>query len=163
MCGVMEGLAIVGAVASFAGSNQQASNVSDAAQQNLEAQYAQTEVQAEQEKDTTAVDMSERYKQGMIDRAEARAIAGESGALGFAGERLMADSFMQEGLDIMSMEQNKSNKLAQLDVNNQSYQARAQGQANEAYNRADSLVGTGLNIAGTVAQAYSTTDAKTLS
>ena len=163
MCGVMEGLAIFGAVTSLVGGQQQASNVSNAAEQNLEARYEQTEVEAEQVIDSTAVDMSERHKQAMIDQAESRAIAGESGALGFSTDRMMADSYMQLGQDIMSMEQNKSNRLAQLDVNNKSYRAQAQSQANEAYSRAPSVVDTGLQIAGTVAGAYQTTEAKTLS
>ena len=162
MCGVMEGLAIFGAVSTLIGGRQQAQNVSTAAEENVVAQYEQNEVKAEQVIDSTSVDMAERHKQAMIDQAEARAIAGESGAQGFSTDRLMADSYMQLGQDLMSMEQNRSNHLAQIDVDNKAIRARGQSQANTAYNQAPSVVGTGLQIAGTVAQAYQTTEAKTL-
>ena len=161
MCGVMEGLAIFGAVTSLVGGQQQAQNVSNAAEENVIAQYEQNDVKAEQIIDSTSVDMAERHKQAMIDQAESRAIAGESGALGYSTDRMMADSYMQLGQDIMSMEQNKSNQLAQIDVDNKSIRARGQSQANTAYNQVPSAVGTGLQIAGTVAQANQTTEAKT--
>lgn len=163
MCDVMTGLAVFTAVSSFMGGQQQAQNVSTAAEENVLARYEQSEVEAEEVIDSTAVDMSERHKQGMIDRAESMAIAGESGALGFSTDRLMADSYMQQGQDLMSMEQNKANRLAQIDVNNKAYRAQGQTQANVAYNQAPSAVGTGLQIAGSVAKAYQTTEAKTLS
>ena len=47
------------------------------------------------------------------------AISGESGALGFSSDRLLADSFMQEGTDLMSIEQNRYNQMKQTDINNQ--------------------------------------------
>ena len=162
MCGVMEGLAIFGAVSTLVGGQQQASNVADASEQNVIAQYEQNDVKAEQIIDSTSVDMAERHKQAMIDQAESRAIAGESGALGYSTDRMMSDSYMQLGQDLMSMEQNKSNQLAQIDVDNKSIRARGQSQANTAYNQAPSALGTGLQIAGTVAQAYQTTEAKTI-
>jgi hypothetical protein len=63
----------------------------------------------------------------------------------------MADSFMQEGTDLMSIEQNRSNQMKQTDLNNQSSRATAQSQANAAYNNAPGLIGTGLQIGGTIA------------
>ena len=162
MCGVIEGLAIAGAVSSFAGGQAAASATSDAAQANLEAQYAQTAEKQKQINEQTALEASERQRQGLIDRAESMAIAGESGALGYSTDRMMSDSYMQLGQDLMYMEQNKSNQLAQIDVDNKSIRARGQSQANTAYNQAPSALGTGLQIAGTVAQAYQTTEAKTL-
>lgn len=151
MCGVMEGLAIAGAVTSFVGGQSQASATSDAAKANLEAQYAQTAEKQKQINEQSALETSERQRQGMIDRAESMAIAGESGALGFNSDRLMADSFMQEGTDLMSIEQNRSNQMKQTDLNNQSSRATAQSQANAAYNNAPGLIGTGLQIGGTIA------------
>jgi hypothetical protein len=147
----MEGLAIAGAVTSFVGGQSQASATSDAAKANLEAQYAQTAEKQKQINEQSALETSERQRQGMIDRAESMAIAGESGALGFNSDRLMADSFMQEGTDLMSIEQNRSNQMKQTDLNNQSSRATAQSQANAAYNNAPGLIGTGLQIGGTIA------------
>ena len=103
MCGVMEGLAIAGAVSSFVGGNSQASRAADAAQANLEAQYEQTAEKQKQINEATALEAHERQKQVLIDRSESMAIACESGALGFSSDRLMADSFMQEGTDLMSI------------------------------------------------------------
>ena len=160
MCGVMEGLAIFGAVTSLVGGREQAYQTSQAAEENLEAQYEQTAVKQEQINESSALEMHERQKQGMIDRAEARAIAGESGALGFSSDRLMADSFMQQGTDIMSIERNRSNQAKQGDVNNQSYRAQAQSTANTAYNNAPSLIETGLQIGGTIAKYNKEVDTK---
>ena len=152
MCDVMTALAVTGAVTSFAGGQAQASATSDAAQANLEAQYAQTAEKQKQINEQTALEASERQRQGLIDRAESMAIAGESGALGFSSDRLMADSFMQQGTDLMSIEQNRSNQMKQTDLNNQSSRATAQSQANAAYNKAPGLIGTGLQIGGTIAK-----------
>ena len=160
MCGVIEGLAIAGAVSSFAGGQAAASATSDAAQANLEAQYAQTAEKQKQINEQTALEASERQRQGLIDRAESMAIAGESGALGFSSDRLMADSFMQEGTDLMSIEQNRSNQMKQTDINNQSYRASAQSTANTAYNNAPGLIETGLQIGGSVAKYNKEVDTK---
>ena len=162
MCGVMEGLAIFGAVTSLVGGQEQAYQTSQAAEENLEAQYEQTAVKQEQINESSALEMHERQKQGMIDRAEARAIAGESGALGFSSDRLMADSFMQQGTDIMSIERNRSNQAKQGDVNNKSYRAAAQSTSNTAYNNAPGYIDTGLQIAGSVYQGQQAVREKTL-
>jgi len=162
MCGVMEGLAIAGALTSYAGGQAQASATSDAAQANLEAQYAQTAEKQKQINEQTALEASERQRQGLIDRAESMAIAGESGALGFSSDRLMADSFMQQGTDLMSIEQNRSNQMKQTDINNQSYRASAQSTANTAYSNAPGLIDTGLQIGGSVYGAQQATREKTL-
>ena len=84
MCGVMEGLAIAGALTSYAVGQAQASATSDAAQANLEAKYAQTAEKQKQINEQSALETNERQRQGMIDRAESMAVAGESGALGFS-------------------------------------------------------------------------------
>ena len=161
MCGVMEGLAIAGAVSSFVGGQSQASATSDAAKANLESQYAQTAEKQKQINEQSALEANERQRQGLIDRAESKAIAGESGALGFSSDRLMADSFMQEGTDLMSIEQNRSNQMKQTDLNNESSRATAQSQANAAYNNAPGLIGTGLQIGGTIAKYNQTVDTAT--
>ena len=161
MCGVVEGLAIAGAVSSFVGGQSAASATSDAAQANLEAQYAQTAEKQKQINESTALETHERQKQGLIDRAESMAIAGESGALGFSSDRLLADSFMQQGTDLMSIEQNRSNQMKQTDINNKSYRASAQSQANQAYNNAPGLIDTGLQIGGTIANYNQSVDTAT--
>ena len=162
MCDVMTALAVGGAVTSFMGGQAQASATSDAAQANLESQYAQTAEKQKQINEQTALEASERQRQGMIDRAESMAIAGESGALGFSSDRLMADSFMQQGTDLMSIEQNRSNQMKQTDINNQSYRASAQSTANTAYSNAPGLIDTGLQIGGSVAKYNKEVEEETL-
>ena len=137
MCDVMTALTVASAASSFMGGQSAASAQSDAAQANLEAQYAQTAEKQKQINEQTALEASERQKQGLIDRAESKTIAGESGALGFSSDRLMADSFMQEGTDLMSIEQNRVNQMKQAHINNQSARATAQSTANTAYRSQD--------------------------
>ena len=162
MCDIVTALSVAGAVSSFAGGQSAASAQSDAAQANLQAQYAQTAEKQKQINEQTALEASERQRQGMIDRAESKAIAGESGALGFSSDRLMADSFMQEGTDLMSIEQNRSNQMKQADINNQSARATAQSQSNTAYANAPGLIDTGLQIGGDLYSANETTRQKTV-
>ena len=162
MCDVMTALAVGGAVTSFIGGQAAASATSDAAQANLEAQYAQTAEKQKQINEQSALETNERQRQGMIDRAESMAVAGESGALGFSSDRLMADSFMQQGTDLMSIEQNRSNQMKQTDINNQSYRASAQSTANTAYSNAPGLIDTGLQIGGSIYGAQQATREKTL-
>ena len=163
MCDVMTALAVGGAVTSFMGGNSAADAQAKAAQANLESQYAQTAEKQKQINEQSALETHEREKQGMIDRGESRTIAGESGALGFSSDRLMADSFMQQGTDIMSIEQNRANQAKQSDANNDSYRAQAQSTTNTAYNNAPTVLETGLQIAGSVFGANQATRAKTLS
>ena len=162
MCDVMTALSVAGAVSSFAGGQSAASAQSDAAQANLESQYAQTAEKTKQINEQSALDDHERKKQGLIDRAESKTIAGESGALGFSSDRLMADSFMQEGTDLMSIEQNRVNQMKQAHINNQSARATAQSTANTAYDNAPGLIDTGLQIGGSVYGAQEATRTKTL-
>lgn len=162
MCDVMTALAVGGAMSSYMGGQSAANATSDAAEANLKAQYAQTAEKQKQINESSAVESAERYKQGLIDRAEARAIAGESGALGFNSDRLMADSFMQQGTDLQSIEKNRQNQIKQENINNQSYQAQAQSSVNKAYNDAPGLIETGLQIGGTIYSAKEAERKKTL-
>ena len=150
MCDVMTALAVGGAVTSFMGGNSAADAQAKAAQANLESQYAQTAEKQKQINEQSALETHEREKQGMIDRGESRTIAGESGALGFSSDRLMADSFMQQGTDLMSIENNRKNQIKQTNRENQSYKAGAQSTANTAYSNAPGLIETGLQIGGDI-------------
>ena len=69
---------------------------------------------------------------------------------------------MQEGTDLMSIEQNRSNQMKQTDINNQSYRASAQSTANTAYSNATGLIDTGLQIGGSIYGAQQATREKTL-
>lgn len=98
----------------------------------------------------SALEQSERMKQGMLERANISTIAGESGALGLSADRLMADSFFQEGTDISSMEKNRFNEIHNIGRKQTEQQLTSQGKVTESYNAAPTLVGTGLQIGGDI-------------
>lgn len=76
----------------------------------------------------------------MLERAKIAAISGESGALGLSSDRLIGDSFMQQGTDMASLEQNRQNSVKQTE-----WEALRTDN-----NKTPSLIGTGLQIAGEV-------------
>lgn len=162
MCDVMTALAVAGGVSTFVGGQSAASAQSDAARDNLNAQYAQANEKRKQINEEKALDTNQRKLQGLIDRAESKAIAGESGALGFNTDRLLTDSFFQEGIDLASIEQNRSNLMKQSEVENQSAWATGQSTANTAYANAPGAIDTGLAIAGTVYKGRQAERTKTL-
>ena len=143
---IMRGLSVASGVMSFVGGQQQASASADANSAGLEAFYAQTAEKQKQINEQAAVNSLERRKQGMIDRAEAVTAAGESGALGFTSNRLIADSLMQQVTYISTIEMNRKNQLKQTDNENKSAYAKATGATNQAYASAPGLIETGLQI-----------------
>ena len=143
---IMMGLSIASGAVSFLGGQQQASAQADANSAGLEQFYAQTAEKQKQINEQASIQMTERRKQGMQDRAEAMTAAGESGALGFTSSRLIADSFFQQGTDISTIEMNRKNQLIQTDNENKSAYANATGQTNKAYAAAPGLVETGLQV-----------------
>lgn len=143
---IMMGLSIASGAASFLGGQQQAQASADANSAGLEEFYEQTAQKQEEINEQASISMYERRKQGMQDRAEAVTAAGESGALGFTSDRLMADSFFQQGTDISTIEMNRKNQLRQTDNENKAAYARATGQTNQAYAQAPGLVETGLQV-----------------
>jgi len=154
MCGVLEGLAIAGGLSSYMGGQSAAKANADAQEANLKNRYKQTSEKMNQVNERMAIETAERYKQGLIDRAEAKAIANESGALGFNTDRLMADSLMQQGTDIMSIEKNRSNEMKQAQWDNQSYYAAAQSSVNSGYNNAPGFLETGLSVGTEIYKAH---------
>jgi hypothetical protein len=109
----------------------------------------------------STLEQSERMKQGMIERAQIATIAGESGALGFSSDRLIGDSYMQQGNDIASMETNRLNNIKQTEW--QKAQASLQTRNTNASARATSgnLLGTGLQIGADLWKQKKTIDAQT--
>lgn len=110
--------------------------------------------------DASALEQSEVVKQGMVERAKIATIAGEAGAMGLSSDRLLGDSFMQQGLDISSMETNRQNEVKNLSSKQQTNQAKGQALTNQAYAQAPTLIGTGLQIGGEVYKAKEIAEAK---
>jgi hypothetical protein len=159
MCGVIEGLAIAGALTSYAGGQSAAKAQADAARADVENKYAQQAERDKQQNEQSAVETFNRDLQGKVDRAQARNAQNMMG--GFASHRMMADSFMQQGIDIAAIEQNRSNQMKQSQWNNKSAQAGGQSIANKAYSDAPSIIGTGLQIGTTIAKSNNYIDTGT--
>jgi hypothetical protein len=155
MCEPTTALLIMSAVSAgltYVQGTKNAENMAEAANDATEASYAQNTERLEQVNDQAALDKTERTKQGMLERAKLATIAGESGALGLSSDRLLNDSFMQEGTDIASLEKNRIN--AQTQTNWANKQARASGNSELARIDANkpSLLQTGLQIGSEYAQ-----------
>jgi hypothetical protein len=127
-----------------------ASAAAEASNRSTELGYQQENERLKQVNEQSALDKSERVKQGMLERAKMSTIAGESGALGLSSDRLLNDSFMQEGTDIASLEKNRINAQTQGGYAKQQAQANGQSANNAAYSNAPSLLGTGLQIGGDI-------------
>lgn len=155
MCGPL--LTVLSVGSSLLQHSQQNKMV-EAQNQATEQQYAmmleQTKEQQRQTNQASQVEQSERLKQGMIERAQISTIAGESGALGFSTDRLIGDSFMQQSVDIGSMETNRANAIKQSQTEAKSNQQRGKSQINSNMSQAGSLLNTGLQIAGDVYKIY---------
>jgi len=146
----MMGLSIAQGVSSFVGGQQQADAQSDAAIANYEAYKEQTAMKQQQINEKYAIEEMELRKERQRARAESATAAGESGALGFTTDRLIADSFMQQGFDLASINNNRQNAIEQTNQENKSQHARTQSQVNSAYSEAPGFIDTGLQVAGNI-------------
>jgi len=165
MCDPTTAMLAISAVsdgASYISGTQTAERQADASNKATALSYEQNNVRQQQINEQSALDKSERTKQGQLERAKLATIAGESGALGLSSDRLLADSFMQEGTDIASLEKNRLNNQTQTNYSNRQAQASGQSNNNQAAANAPSLLQTGLQIGGEYAkyQAASTKAAK---
>lgn len=147
---IMMGLSIAQGVSSFVGGQQQASSQSDAAIANYNAFQEQTAEKQKQINEKYAIEEMERRKAGQQARAEAVTAAGESGALGFTTDRLISDTFMQQGFDLMSIQNNRNNAIKQTNQENKSQHAKTQSAVNSAYSDAPGFIETGLQVGGNI-------------
>ena len=106
---------------------------------SLQLQYDQTNKQATDE-------MSVRAREAMIESARLRAISGESGLAGISNDRIQNESMFNLGTDIASIESNRQASLKQLHQEGKAIRSGNQSQINQI--KRPSLIGTGLQIAG---------------
>lgn len=151
MCDWTLALSIASAGMQYIGGQQAAANQAEAIAQQTAVMQQQAGEKEKQINDQAANTEAERQKQGMIERAQMKTIAGESGSLGFSSDRLLKDSFMQQGTDLMSIEANRTNQIKQTELEKQGINAKGTTATSEAYAKAPTLLGTGLQIAGDVA------------
>jgi type II secretory pathway pseudopilin PulG len=142
----MLAISVLSAGVSYVQGQQQAEDSAEAANEATELSYQQNAERQSQVNDQSALDKAERTKQGMLERAKMATISGESGALGLSSDRLIADSFMQEGTDISSLEKNRLNNQTQTSWDNRQAEATGKSRINDAEAKAPSLIQTGLQI-----------------
>lgn len=108
--------------------------------QALQLQYDQTNKQAVDE-------MSVRARESMVESARLQAFSGESGLAGISNDRIQNESTFNLGTDISSIESNRQASLRQLFQEGREDRARSTSRINDI--KRPSLIGTGLQIAGT--------------
>lgn len=161
MCGIPAALAIASSVFQYSAQNQAAQAQMDAAAQSELLMRKQVAEQQRQINQQSSLEQSERIKQGMVERAQIATIAGESGALGFSSDRLLGDSFMQQGQDISSMELNRINSIKQTGMTNEQAALNTRNTNTRARASAGNLIGTGLQIGTDLYKVNSKTTSET--
>lgn len=140
------------AIAGHALNYFQASSAAQAQQDAIEAAYsAQTQQLAdryEQINQNATDQVSERSREARAELARIRVAGAESGLGGVSQQRIEGESEMLRGMDIASIEGNRKNALKAAQYGGQT--AQLEGNARLAAVRKPSLVGTGLQIAGSV-------------
>lgn len=150
----------VQAVSSYAAGQQQAAAAASAANaqsraawENYNIQKNQLEQEAIQTSNQAMMEQSERAKQLMIEQAKITTMTGESGVSGSSVNALLQDSYMQAGVDLTTIETNRLMRGMQNQSQVRSSYAIAKNRnteanmaAQQAYDRAPSLLGTALQI-----------------
>ena len=146
--------AVAGAGASYIQGQNQLEAASKAAYDNQVLQNQQLQEQRDQISKQSANDMTERSRQAQIEQGRLRVITGESGALGLTQDKLLQDSEFQEGTDIATIEANRISATKQTDLNGLSNYNQNVSSINQARSRAPTLLGTGLQIGGSLGSSY---------
>lgn len=144
----MLAISVASAGMSYIEGQQNISNQAEATNNATRLGYQQENERLTQVNEQSALDKTERIKQGMLERAKASTIAGESGALGLSSDRLILDSFMQEGTDIASLEKNRLNAEKQSSYSKRQIEMNGNNANTKASSSAPTLLGTGLQIGG---------------
>lgn len=144
-------VAAAGAAVSYDSGQRQLYATSKAAYDNQVLQNKQLEEQRAQIAKQSANDETERRRAAQVEQGKLRVITGESGALGLSAQNLMEDSAFQEGSDISTIESNKLSAMKQTDFTGMANYNQNTSMVNQASTKAPTLVGTGLQIAGSTA------------
>lgn len=142
-----------GAIVSYVGQKQAADRQSDAAQQAYDSQVGQIRNQQTEATQQAAEQMSERARQAMIETGHLQALAADSGTNGGgSNDRVANEANFNAGQDIAAMQNNASSTQRQLAM--QANGAYSQAVSRDAAIQQPSLIGTGLQIAGSTISAY---------
>ena len=121
-------------------------------QRNQILENAQVSQQYDQQNREAMNQTSQRYQQYLVDMGHLRASGAESGLLGNTNEKLADTTTNQAESDMATIESNRESAVQNTNYQGQAAYQRAQGQL--ANIQRPSALGTGLQIAGTVANAY---------
>lgn len=141
-------ISVASTAMSYIGQKQQAKNQERAATTAYNNDRAQLEEQRRQEGVSAREEMSQRGKDAMQARATLRAASADGGIGGNVVDRIMTGNEAAAGQDIAMMKENGRNTARQSGHQGIAMQSQAQSRLN-AIER-PSLLGTGLQIAGTV-------------
>lgn len=120
------------------------------AQQGADLQTAQINAQSSQQ-------TSQRALEAQREQSRLRVMAGESGAMGGVSEmRIMNENQANLGSDMATLETNRKNQIEQ--VQQEARAGRSSGAAQLSSIKQASLIGTGLQIAGSATSAYAQTE-----
>lgn len=142
-------IAIGSSILSYTQQSKAADKAEHATEEQKAANLLALDEQAHQVDAQASDSMGIRAREASIERGRLAAVAADSGLGGQGATRLENASRFSEGFDITALEQNR--KASQRQINRQRDAVRAGADARLASLPQPSLLGTGLQIAGAVA------------
>lgn len=150
MCEVTTVLGVLGTVAQFVGSRQDAAVETDSIEANRALQGEGLENQAQELAENAAEEKSQVAREAAVLRARSLVAQGEAGLSGVTANRLARDADVQAGLQFTNIDTNLKRNLRQ---NNVKQRANNLDAANRTASvKRPSAVASGLTIAGTLAE-----------
>lgn len=154
----MLAISAAGTAVAYNAQRQQSKAVANAANASLKNQMDQLSLAQAQTNEQTSDAQSERARQAMVERGRLQAIFGESGMQGLSADRIFGESYFNEGTDIASLENDRQNKIQQLQLEKSGASAQYVSRVNSAPR--PSALTAGLQIAGSAASLYAQSRAK---
>lgn len=115
--------------------------------------YANDQMQSaekyRQENDQLNQEQTQRSREALVERGRLNAAYGEAGVTGGSLDRIMDANEFDLGQDIATLNANRGNLTAQTKMQNEGSRSNAQSRFNST--QRPSFIGTGLQIAGSLA------------
>jgi hypothetical protein len=142
-------LAAASAVGGYIQQDRQADAQEEAIKVGMQTEANQLNLQQQQMNQQASEKMSALALESLRETGRLKAITGDAGAAGLSSVRGVNEVLMNEGTDMASLEANRKNAINQSVVEGQGAIARGMSQINSI--KRPSLIGTGLQIAGSYA------------
>lgn len=147
---IMLGISAASSAMAYVGGQQNAAATASAARDNLNRQaVVQTEQQTQLNAQATDK-KTQAQRQAEIAQGRLAAVSGESG-VALNGDILLRDSEMAKATDIATIEANRVASIKQSKNDMGALETNADNITMDAYNKAPTLIGTGLQIGGAYA------------